>query len=191
MKKLIAVTMLFLAGNIQAAIYVNQNASGGTEYTDTPSMTSKAIVIPETNSISTPKPVTQTPAASPQSAAGAAVNTNDDADNTATSQASSYTAFEIISPKNEETLQNQPIIPVEMRIEPNMLPGDKIQLMLDGKPAGTPTATSYQELGIVERGTHTLYAVIVNNKGQNIKQTSTITIFVHRNSTINSPAMQR
>lgn len=188
MKKLIALSILFMAGNLHAAIYVNQNASGGTEYTYTPSMTSKPVVVPPTNSISTPAPVAQTPAPSDPITNTANDSTDSNAADATSSQASSYKAFEIISPKNEETLQNQPIIPVEMKIEPNMLPGDKIQLMLDGKPVGTPTATAYQELGIVERGTHTLYAVIVNNKGQNIKQTSTVTIYIHRASTINSPA---
>jgi hypothetical protein len=188
MKKLIALSIILLTGNLHATIYVNQNASGGTEYTDTPSMTSKPVVVPPANSISTPSPAASTSAQSTQINSTANETTDSASADAATSQASSYKTFEIISPKNEETLQNQPIIPVEMNIEPNMLPGDKIQLMLDGKPAGTPTATAYQELGIVERGTHTLYAVIVNNKGQNIKQTSTITIYIHRASTINSPA---
>lgn len=187
MRKIIAITLILISGTTQAAIYVNENSSGGIEYTDTPGQSSKPVAVPSTNSISTPKPAPQpTPATEPS-----ASPQNDDQPATTTSQANTYQTLEIISPKNDESIQNQPVIPVEMRIEPNMLPGDKIQLMLDGKPVGTPTATAYQELGLVERGTHTLEAVIINNKDQIIKRSSTITINVHRNSVINSPAMQR
>jgi hypothetical protein len=63
--------------------------------------------------------------------------------------------------------------------------------MLDDKPAGTPSSTAYQELGLVERGTHSLYAIIVNNKNEPIKNSSTVTFSVHRNSIITSPATQK
>ena len=99
-----------------------------------------------------------------------------------------YSTFAITSPKDGATFQNQPAIPVVMSVEPNMLGGDKIQLMLDGKPSGVPTATFYQELGLVERGTHSLSAVILNKADQPIKQSNAVTIYVHRASVINSPA---
>jgi hypothetical protein len=75
-----------------------------------------------------------------------------------------------------------------MNIDPTMMPGDKIQLYLDGSPTGTPAATNYQELGLVDRGTHTLYGEIQNASKAGIKRSNTVTIHVHRNSTITNPS---
>lgn len=188
MKKILGMLILLASSTTLAAIYVNQTANGGTEFTDTPNSTSTPLSVPPVNSITSVRP------AAPQSTnnkqtAGSATSTapsQGEPSSTAT-----YTTFEITSPKDQETLTNQPVIPVQLNVEPNMKPGDKIQLLLDGSPAGTPTGTIYQELGLVERGTHTLGAVIMNSKGESIKQSATITIFVQRNSTILSPAMQK
>lgn len=183
MKRLMLISLILLPFYSSAAIYINKTKDGSIEYSDTPTQTSKKIEIPSVSSITVPKPTTTiAPTQSP------ATETNDDEDVTEpSSNANTYSKFEIISPKNGGTIQNQPVIPVDMVIEPNMLPGDKIQLMLDNTPVGTPTATSYQEIGLVERGEHSLYAVIKNNKDQVIKKSSTITIHVHRNSKITSP----
>lgn len=180
MKKLFLM-MLFVAGTAYATVYVNEN-NNGVEYTDTPTSNSNKVEVPAVNSISTPAPAAATSAQSASTKEGAGNETG------ATSTASTYKTFQIVSPASETNIQNQPVIPVQMKVEPNMLPGDKIQLMLDNKPAGTPSSASSQQLGLVERGTHSLYAMIVNNKDQVIKQTESVTFYVHRNSTITSPA---
>lgn len=181
MKKLILAAFILFSSNIHAEIYVNKTNDGGIEYSDTPTQQSTKVEISTESSITVPK------AAVTSEQQPIAKNSVDEDENQPTSNSATYTKFDIVSPKNESTMQNQPVIPVEMVIEPNMLPGDKIQLMLDNNPVGTPTATSYQEIGLVERGTHSLYAVIKNNKDQVIKKSSTVTIYVHRNSTITSP----
>lgn len=189
MKKYVILLVALITSTAFAAIFVNQEKDGSTEYTDTPTANSSVVDVPPVNTVG------------PQSQENAAVEggiqsaqqtgtLNSALNNLPISTSSTYKVFEIKSPGNEETIQNQPVIPIEFKVEPNMLPGDKIQVYLDGKPAGTPTGTPYQELGTVERGTHTLSAKIINKQGQVIKSAPQVTIYVHRNSSITSPAMQ-
>lgn len=184
MNKAIIFIIILISSAAYATIYVNQDKNGGIEYTDTPTNNSSRVEVPPVNSISTPAPAV---ASSPKTTANSTVSSEGAAP---ISTASSYQTFAIVSPANESTIQNQPVIPVEMKIEPNTLPGDKIQLMLDNKPAGTPMSTAYQELGIVDRGTHTLYAVILNSKNEVIKSTPAVTIHVLRNSIVPTPNRQ-
>ena len=184
MKRFLLAASILFSCNIHAAIYVNKASDGSIEYSDTPTQQSKKIEIPTASSITVPKTITEAPLPAQQAVSK---SETDQDENNPTSNSTTYKKFAIVSPKNEAAIQNQPTIPVEMLVEPNMLPGDKIQLMLDNTPVGTPTSTSYQEIGLIERGTHSLYAVIQNNKDQVIKKSSTVTIYVHRNSTITSP----
>lgn len=184
MKKAIMLLIVFITSAAYATIYINEDKNGGIEFTDTPSSNSRRVEMPAVNSISTP-----TRTAAPSQNANANGSPSNDA--APVSTASSYQTLAIVSPANESTIQNQPVIPVEMKVEPNILPGDKIQLMLDSKPVGTPSATQYQELGIVDRGTHSLYAVILNSKNEVIKQSSAVTIHVRRNSIVPIPNSQR
>lgn len=187
MKKVIILIIIVITSAAYATIYVNENQNGSIEYTDTPTTTSTKATLPEVNTITTPK------SAEPvvTSVSPSTTTSVDNANTAPASTAGSYKTFEIVSPVDNASIQNQPVVSVEMTVEPNMLPGDKIQLMLDNAPAGTPTSTTYQELANVDRGTHTIYAVIVNNKNQVIKKSSTITINVHRNSVVPSPNVQR
>lgn len=187
MKKLLALLLISMAGMTYATVFVNTNSNGGIEYTDTPSDTSQKLDVPAVNSISTSKPAA--PAATPAAAADSAAS-QAAAPSEAISTDTTYQSFAITSPKNEENIQNQAVISVSMSADPNIKPGDKIQLMLDGKPVGTPTSALYQEIGLVERGTHTLFAEIINSQNQAIKRSSSLTIYVHRNSAITSPAMR-
>ncbi len=175
--------ILFLAAMIStsyAAIYVNQSNPNSTEYSDTPSANAAEVNVPPVNSVATQVPQSATDANTSKpnttSTGNSAVSTED-----------TYKVFQITKPTNGETIQNQPVIPVEMQIEPVLKGGDKVQLYIDGSPVGTPNGTAYQELGLVERGTHTLYGAIMNSQNQPIKRSNNVTLYVHRNSTITSP----
>lgn len=161
-----------------AAIYVNQTGPDSTEYSDTPSVNAAEVTVPPVNTVA---PQIQPAPAANQAASKPA------AGNATASGTDTYKVFQIIKPANGETIQNQPVIPVEMKIDPVVQAGDKVQLYIDGTPAGTPTVTSYQELGLVERGTHTLYGAIINSNNQPIKRSNSVTLYVHRNSTVTSP----
>jgi len=103
-----------------------------------------------------------------------------DATPPAVEEATSYTAFTITSPKDQENIQNQPTLPVDIKLDPKLRKGDKIQLMLDDKPIGDAAESTHITLGQLERGTHQLSAVIINTSQQVLQQTNPITIYVNR-----------
>lgn len=191
MKRLIALMAIFMATTGYAAIYVHQSDNGSIEYSDTPSANAKEVQVAPLNTVAPVVNVT------PPKADDSAVATTPGEvvaglpGATTVSTGATYQAFSITTPKDGDTIQNQSVIPVSMNIEPTMTAGDKIQLYLDGKAVGTPTSTIYQELSNVERGTHSLYAEIINSNMQGIKKSNSITIHVHRNSLITSPATPR
>lgn len=93
-----------------------------------------------------------------------------------------YKEFLIQSPKDQETIQNQPIIPVIFTVEPELQLGDKIQLFFDGKPWGQPEATTQFQLVNVDRGIHQLSADLLDKQQKILNQTPNITIYVHHAS---------
>lgn len=193
MRSLLLFLIVLVTSTTFAAIYVNQEKNGGVEYTDTPTTNSSIADVPPVNTVGSQLPASSASESQNQNTPEQSVSSIAAIPETtaAVSSPASYKVFQIASPVSESTIQNQATIPIEFTVEPKMLPGDKIQVYLDGKPTGTPTGTTYQELGFVERGTHTLGASIMNKQGQVVKTAPQITIFVHRNSAITSPAMQR
>lgn len=168
--RLMIVLVLLFSTICFADVYMQKNDEGVTTYSDTPSQNAEKIAIPDN------KPVTLPPAIAPST------DTNGTPSTGMTKNASvhpSYKVFRISSPTDQETIQNQPSIPVTIAIDPPMQPGDKIQLFLDGKDRGTPTESTHLDAGLVERGTHTLSATIMDANGKVISQSSAVTIFVH------------
>lgn len=180
MKKILLCCLAVCISTCYAAIYVDQSNSTSVEYTDTPSDTSKEITAPPVNTVSSQIP----PSSSTDSSEDKKSSIVDSA---SASSENTYKVFSITSPNNGATIQNQPVVPVEMNIEPKLLAGDKVQLYLDDKPTGTPNGTGYQELSTIERGTHTLYGKILNRNDQAIKRSNSVTLYVHRASTVTSP----
>ncbi len=188
MRRIITFLLLLASCASFAEVYVNQTKDG-TEYTDTPSSNSQAVMVPPVNTITSTQPAIPATAPTTSLVPGNSVATSSGTETPPSTQNdTAYTTFEIVSPKPEENIQNQAVISVEFKVEPKLASSDKIQVMLDNKIVGTPSGMLYQEISNVERGTHTLAAMIVNSNNQTLKTTSAITIYVHRNSTITSPA---
>jgi hypothetical protein len=71
-----------------------------------------------------------------------------------------YTKLEITSPANDSTIRdNAGNVSVNLDIEPALQEGDTVSVMLDGKEIGKGKGTSIA-LSNVDRGTHTLQAVV-------------------------------
>ena len=161
---------------VLADIYMQQDAHGNVTYSDTPLPNGKKIEVSETNTsseLNTPSTVTATEI---QAVKANPANQND----------LSYQTFLILSPKDQETFQNQPIIPVTVSIAPQLKKGHKVQIYLDGQPYGDALAAKNFELHEIERGIHQLAAVLLDANNKIIKESNTITIYVHRAS-VNSP----
>ena len=71
----------------------------------------------------------------------------------------------IVQPANEETVHdNQGNVAVQVAVSPGLAPGDRIVLVLDGRPVRQQTGTTFALSG-VERGAHTLQAQVVDANG--------------------------
>ena len=98
-----------------------------------------------------------------------------------------YTAASIARPAADETLWNIATqLRVNVSVTPGLGPGDQVQLILDGQPAGEPEASLSRILTPVYRGTHTLRAAVVDDSGNTVFRGEPITFYVQQ-TTINRP----
>jgi hypothetical protein len=91
----------------------------------------------------------------------------------------------IVSPESEEKFQNSTQnLTVIVQVTPILEAQDKIQMYVDGLPAGDPQQGLSIELPWLPRGSHTLQAKIIQANGPGA-ESDVITIFQQRTS-INS-----
>lgn len=162
--------LFFISFNCAADVYYEENKNGATVFSDQPlSDNARKIDNSELNQTST----VETPTA----------NTNATTEQTNSPNKNiikkPYTAFKMVSPVNQETIQNQPSISVSMAIDPALQRGDKIQIYLDSVPWGAPLASTNFSFPAPERGTHTISARLIDSNQLTIDQTSPITVYIH------------
>lgn len=90
-----------------------------------------------------------------------------------------YKKFTISDPADGLTFHNQRKIRITLSIDPELREGDTLQLVLDNKDYGSPTTDQQIYLNQVERGSHTVQARIIDDKGNVIKVSKKITIYIH------------
>lgn len=176
MKYWIAVLLLLFTIDCHAEIYQQQDVDGHTIYSDIPlnnnaqKLNSPASLKSSSGASSQTTTTVATPSETQPSLA------------TPKSIKQSYKVFLIAAPKDQETIQNQPVIPVKIDIDPPLQEGDKIQLFLDGKPWKDAVASTELQLAEVDRGIHQLSASLIDANKIVLKQSGSITIYVHHAS---------
>jgi hypothetical protein len=166
MKRIICILVCLLPLICVAEVYEQKDQNGNIIFTDMPADGSaKPVDLPQISTAPgpTPKPTVQQPVPSANTPARVA-----------------YTVFDLAAPVDQETIQNQPVIPVDIKINPDLQPGDTIQVFIDGSPWGPPAASTHFVFNAPPRGTHTLAAKLIDNRQQTIKETNTITMFIHQ-----------
>ena len=163
---LVVVTPYTLAG-----IYQEKTAQG-LVFTDQPTDANAQLLL------STPNSVVETVSAQPSASANqsqpAPVIKN-----------VAYSTFNLISPTDGQTIQNQPQLLASFDVQPALQPGDSIQLLLDGQNFGPAQASPQITMTIPNRGTHTFAAKLIDAKQTVLKQVGPITIYVHQQSALN------
>jgi len=105
-----------------------------------------------------------------------------------TGQAVSYTSLAIVQPQNETSyFEANSVVDVQIDSSPSLADGDSIYLYLDGKRIGNTGDSLSYSLPNVERGAHTLTAVIFDSQGNQKIRSQPVTFFM-KQPTINSPA---
>ncbi|HEX3845515.1 MAG TPA: DUF4124 domain-containing protein [Steroidobacteraceae bacterium] len=98
------------------------------------------------------------------------------------SSAAAYQGCAITEPTDQQTLMNVQQATAVVQASPQLRPSDQIRLFVDGKQiSGSGTSFTFP----VFRGQHSVQAVIEDNTGQIVCETSTVTFFVHQPSVQN------
>lgn len=162
--------------SVQAEIYRWVDADGKTVYGDNPPKTSaaKSVNLPLLTVADSPAPK---PAQANPDAAQAA-------DKKAGDTAEAYSDFKIASPTAEEAIRaNEGNVTVSVSLKPQLKPGDGITLYLDAKQVATGTSLSFA-LTEVERGEHSVFAVLNDAGGNIIQNTEPVKFSVLRHSAL-------
>lgn len=178
---LVLLSLPALAGGVYR--WVDEN--GNTVYSDQPADNAEQIELPEA-SVYSPVivPVEDTAESDAEEATAS--------DEEEIPPAPGY-QLQIASPQNDEAIRaNDGNLTVNIQIRPalSQARGDKIQLRMDGRPYGQPSAGLSFNLPNLDRGTHTLSAVVMNANGEELAQSPTIKFHLQRNSILLNPRTQ-
>jgi hypothetical protein len=96
-----------------------------------------------------------------------------------------YTDFDIVSPKNNQTLWNEADPTVSLQLKPalNTAEGHNIWLLMNGKPLVKNSQNMSLSMGRTDRGAHQLQAQVRDKQGKIIARTRAIVIHI-KNSVI-------
>jgi hypothetical protein len=93
-----------------------------------------------------------------------------------------YGTCELYRPENDEVFMNTDTVVVKLRLDPALAPGDKVAIGIDGKRQ-TNQPTSGTDFSVtVERGTHSVIAVIEDSAGKELCRSSPVTFHVRQPS---------
>ena len=160
-------TILFLiALGVSAEVYRSVDENGNVVFTDKPSPGAETIELDEVQTINVPPPPRMefTPREKPSQR---------------------YSEVAITSPENDEAIRNDGgNVTVNISVKPRLNPNDKVVLYLDGREIdlGRGLAKAFSGL---DRGTHTLRAVVKDANGAEQESSSTSTFHLLRNSVLN------
>lgn len=102
-----------------------------------------------------------------------------------------YAEVRITSPANDASIRdNAGNVNVDVKIRPALRSGDKVELKLDGQTIGGGKKTKFA-LTDMERGTHSLQAVVKNSAGNVVARSASIVFTLQRRSAILQPARPR
>jgi hypothetical protein len=160
---------VLLAAAASATTYKWVDSRGVTHYSDRPEPGAQIVELQPAQTFDTPAPTpTSRPATRSQQAA---------------SDTASY-QLDVWKPENNETFQNTGnVVPVRLRLEPDLQEGHAIWIYLDGKRVDGLAASGTEfDLPGIARGTHTLTVVVANTSGESIVSSPPITFYLHQPS---------
>jgi len=97
-----------------------------------------------------------------------------------------YQSVEVTSPAEQETLWNIGTnLPVQVRIQPALQTGHRLDLLFDGQRRNLNTANTRVTLPDVFRGQHTLQVVVIDSAGMEVMRSAARVFFVQQTSTLN------
>jgi hypothetical protein len=169
MRAIIAVLALSVAANASAAVYKWVQPDGSVIYSDR---------APVENAAPTELPALQEIKMPPPPSTDTAANNNQPQQ----TQNAEYTKLTIAEPADDSTFRNNAgQVNVKLELEPALQDGDVVAILLDGKEIGQGRSTTLS-LSNVDRGSHSLQAIVKNAQGTTLISASPITFTLQRTS---------
>lgn len=159
---------LATASAVAGTVYKWVDEKGVVHYSDQPHPDAQTVEVKSAQTYSAPAATQSTPAPASQDQKPANSET--------------YSRCELYRPESDEVFLNTDTVTAKFRSDPDLRSGDRVMLVLDGKrQRDQPPASSDFTLK-VERGSHSLTAVIEDADGRTMCTTSGITFHVRQPS---------
>jgi Domain of unknown function (DUF4124) len=171
----LAFTLLCLACSLAlaATVYRWVDENGVVHYSDQPHPNAEKLQVHAAQ--------TYKPSALDAPSAGGGASSS-----TSSSSSSPYRGCAVVQPPAGQSYANVDSLTVVVQTDPQLHPGDKVYVMVDGQAVngGAPSGPQFV-LSPVERGSHTVQAQVKDAGGAIMCQTPTVTFEVHQNSILN------
>jgi hypothetical protein len=170
--KCLLIPALMFAFAVNAGFYKGLDEDGNVVYSDKPFENSKKITPPAITVMDATK--IKPKAEAPEEQAPAEFK---------------YTEFDIIEPKNEQTIWNEPNLYVKLKLTPALNTEEKhnIWLLMDGKPLVKNSQSLSLPIGRSERGAHQIQAQVRDKDGKIIVRTRPVLVHI-KNTAVPKPA---
>lgn len=160
---LFAAVLLLVTASLQAQVYRWVDEEGNVQFSDTPppgDQPAETVDLPKPSTMDSYKP----PAATTDTA---------DTDTADGEKPVAYRRFSISSPPDDEALrENAGNVTITVDISPDLQPGHRLNLYLDGNLLDNGGNRSTVQLNNVPRGTHQIRAEILDGSGKVLRRTS-------------------
>lgn len=165
---LLSLVIFFIISVSYAQVYKWTDSQGLVHFSDTPHDGAQKVKIPDAQTFSPPTiPKTQFP--------------DQDENGKMTPKDHKYNKIVITQPTNEATIRNNDgYLIVAVQLEPNLVNGDKLQLLFDGSPLGDPQTNLIFQLNGIYRGSHTISVQALDEGGAVLNTSDPVTVFMQR-----------
>ncbi len=171
-----------------AQIYRVTDADGNVVFTDVPPRPDEEAEPVELGRGSTVEIRSALPE---ESSATSWSSTSSDDEDTEEIQQFGYEMLQVVSPENDASVrENAGNVVVSIAINPELRPGNRLQLEMDGKVIKT-TTTKRMNLTEVDRGTHVLRAHVIDDSGDRLISSEPSVFHLSRYSIITAPNQPR
>jgi hypothetical protein len=177
MRKCLILLFALTAGAVHGApAWRWVDANGQVHYSDTPVPGAKQIDLAGAQTFGTSQ-------RQPASAAG---KTTDPSAAKANGPAQSYRTFNIVSPRQQETLWNVgTVVNVLVDLDPPLAPNHLLHVYVDGERRNLNSTGTDLALEDIYRGVHTIQAVVVDQSGAEVIRSLATTFMVQQTSVQN------
>ncbi len=160
-------TLFFLTalacGGLSAQVYRWVDSEGRTHFSDRPAPDADAVAIDQAQRPKPPESLAEPPSGTPL--------------------LGPYSSFEIVAPEPNQTLrEDPPSLPVSLLLDPPLISGHRLELVLDGAPPipVDQSAGTQVSLSGIAYGTHVAEAQIRDGQGAVVARTPSVSFHLRK-----------